>query len=166
MENKSKNINSSGGDMISIIIPAKNEKFLQRTIDGIIEQATGPFEIIAGLDGYEPNPPIKNHPKVKTIHSAEGLGMRKIINAMVDAAQGEFILKTDAHCIFDKGFDEKLSGDCDDNWVSTLSQYSLNGDTWKRKDNNADYWHISAPDEILENGRHLGLHAIRWWERT
>jgi len=152
--------------MVSIMIPAKNEGFLQKTIDGIIEQATGQFEVIVGLDGYSPNPPIINHPKVKIIHSAKGLGMRKMINAMVDMAQGEFILKTDAHCIFDKGFDEKLSGDCDDNWVSTLNQCSLDGDTWARKENQIDYWYLSAPEGILENGRHEGLHAIRWWGRS
>jgi glycosyltransferase involved in cell wall biosynthesis len=37
--------------MLSVIIPAKNEIYLERTIRNILENAEGEIEVIAELDG-------------------------------------------------------------------------------------------------------------------
>ena len=65
---------------LSVIIPARNETYLQRTIDNILENADGEIEIIAVCDGYWPDPPIKDHPFVNIIHHSEARGQRPSIN--------------------------------------------------------------------------------------
>lgn len=151
--------------MVSIIIPARNEKFLQKTIDGIFENATGKIEIIAGIDGGSISPELKNDKRVLIVHMPESIGMRPMINEMAKVAQGDYIMKSDAHNIFDKGFDEKLSADCEKNWVVVPRQYSLNDDAWARNmsKSSVDYWYLSSPQGRDIKGRVIGLHAVRWF---
>jgi len=155
--------------MVSIIIPARNEQFLQKTIDSIISAAKGDYEIIAGLDGYLPQPPLKEHPKLKFIYETESIGMRPIINEMINIAHGEFIMKADAHCLFSEGFDVVLSKNCEDNWIVIPRQYSLDPDNWTRNLNKpfVDYWYLSAPNTAPEHelgSQNRGLHGTRWHE--
>jgi len=110
---------------VSIIIPARHEPYLQKTIDVILEAAEGDIEIIAILDGYWPDVPIKDDPHVKQIHFSESKGMRASINAGARIAQGKYLLKCDAHCLFDEGFDKKLKTDCQPNWTVVPIRYSL-----------------------------------------
>ncbi len=49
---------------VSIIIPSKNEKFLGKTIESIINNATGDYEIIVVLDGPTSYPIIKESKKL------------------------------------------------------------------------------------------------------
>ncbi len=45
-------------------------------------------------------------------------------------SRGEYILKCDAHCMFDDGFDIKLLSDIEDNWVVIPRRYKLDTDKW------------------------------------
>lgn len=134
--------------MISVIIPSRNEQYLQRTIDDLLEKAEGEIEVIAILDGYWPDPPIKEDSRVKLIHRSESLGMRNAINSGAAIANGEYIMKCDAHCCFDKGFDTKLTADCEPNWVVVPRRYSMNKKKWDRnKDKVFDFQYISHPKD-------------------
>jgi len=53
---------------LSIIIPSRDDRYLQKTIDDLIEKAVGEIEIIVVLDGYWPTTMVKDHPLVKIIH--------------------------------------------------------------------------------------------------
>ncbi|HUS89915.1 MAG TPA: glycosyltransferase family 2 protein [Desulfosporosinus sp.] len=155
--------------MVSVIIPARNETFLQATIDNIVKNAIGNYEIVVGLDGYMPCPDLKPLPNLKIYHSPEGIGMRPMINTMVDMAEGEFIMKVDAHCAFSQGFDSVLSDCCKSDWVVVPRQYSLDVDMWYKNVQKpcVDYWYLSPPCGFRDSDqRPLGLHAIRWFERT
>jgi len=66
---------------VSIIIPARNEPHLQKTIDSLLDSAQGEIEIIGVLDGYWPESIIRDDPKVILIHNSESKGMRSGINA-------------------------------------------------------------------------------------
>ena len=66
--------------MLSVIIPALNEVYLQQTISNVLENARGEIEIIAVLDGYWPDPPIEDHPSVRLIHNTVPRGQRHSIN--------------------------------------------------------------------------------------
>ena len=44
--------------MLSILIPARNEKYLEPTIRNVLANAEGDIEILAALDGYLPDPQI------------------------------------------------------------------------------------------------------------
>jgi len=114
----------------SVIVPARNEKYLQKTIDSIFHAAEGTIEVIAILDGYWPDPIITDDPRVVLIHNTEPKGMRGGINQGAAIAKGEYLLKCDAHCLFDKGFDVILANNCEDNWVVVPRRYRLDVARW------------------------------------
>lgn len=93
---------------LSIVIPARNEEFLGRTIQDILEHSTGKTEIIAVLDGYLPDPPLPVSDKITVIYNPQPVGQRGAANQAVRIAKGKYIMKVDAHCAFDEGFDTKM----------------------------------------------------------
>jgi len=60
--------------------------------------------------------------------------MREAINAGVRVARGEYIMRTDEHCAFAKGFDEAMTSVCQDNWIMTATRYFLDPKEWKIMD--------------------------------
>ena len=58
--------------MLSVIIPSRNNEYLQRTIDDLLEKAEGEIEIIVVLDGYWPSPMLVHDIRVSIIHHGEG----------------------------------------------------------------------------------------------
>jgi len=93
---------------LSIIIPARNEMFLAKTIENILENIEADTEIIAVLDGEWTNPPILQHERVNVIHLGESIGQRAATNIGVKLSKARYVMKVDAHCSFDKGFDRKM----------------------------------------------------------
>lgn len=154
--------------MVSVLIPARYEptELIQRTIDSVLHNAAGDIEVIVGLDGYWPSPIINDHPNVIILHESKPIGMRQLIMNMMRISHGRYIMKCDAHCHFCPGFDKILLADCDDNWVCTLRQYSLNGNVWKKDANRVvDYWYMEAPDEdnpCEKCWRSVALRSHRW----
>jgi len=98
--------------MLSIIIPARNEIYLQRTIEDLIEKAVGEIEIIAVCDAYWPHPAIQDHPRVNLIHFTDTVGQRAAYNAGVAVSKGEWIMKLDGHAAVSPGFDKILCESC------------------------------------------------------
>lgn len=119
--------------MISVIIPARNEKFLQKTITNILENAEGDIEIIAICDGYWPDPPIQDDPRVRLLHNTEPRGQRQSINDGARIARGDIIGKLDAHCAVGKGFNKIIERDLQDREVMVPEMYNLDIETWKPK---------------------------------
>jgi len=121
--------------MISVIIPARNEPYLQHTVDDVFEKAAGSIEIIVVLDGYWPDPPLKPDTRLRIAHHGQSKGMRAAINTGARMAKGTYLLKCDAHCCFDKGFDQKLKADLKKpDWVVVPRRYVLDVKTWDRSD--------------------------------
>lgn len=118
---------------VSIIIPARNEIYLQKTIESVCAAAKSDYEIIAVCDGYWPNPPIKDHPKVHIIHHTEPVGQRAATNEGVRLARKKYILKIDGHTILDEGFDIKLAQDCQPDWTVVPLMYGLDAEKWEKK---------------------------------
>lgn len=147
-------------NMVSVVIPSRSEPYLHKTILDVLEKATENIEIIAVLDGWWPTPDlIVTDPKVSYIHFSQAQGMRNAINSAVSVAQGKYILKIDAHVMFEKGFDKVLKQDCKENQVIVPRRKRLNPEKW----------------EVIEDGRlpidyeyldHTDLHGIKWDEKT
>ena len=78
---------------LSVIIPARNEKYLQRTIDNVLANIEADTEIIAICDGYWPDPPIQDHERVIITHHTEARGQRPSINEAAKIARGTFMMK-------------------------------------------------------------------------
>lgn len=93
---------------LSVIIPARNEEFLGRTIQDLLENIEGDTEIIAVLDGYLPDPPLPTSDKVTIVYNPVSVGQRAGANQAARLAKGKYLMKVDAHCAFDKGFDVKM----------------------------------------------------------
>lgn len=154
---------------VSIIIPSCNEMFLQPTIDSLIERAEGDIEIIAVIDGDWPKTPIKDDPHVVLIHHIKR-GMRNAINEAARIARGKYIMKCDGHCLFDKGFDIKLSADCESDWLSVPTRYSLDAEKWKRRPEKKpiNSMYIIPPiEKTKEDGRfwETGFCGVNWKDR-
>ena len=156
--------------MVSIIIPSRSDQYLQQTIDDLLAKAEGEIEVIVVLDGYWPDPILKDDPRVTLLHQGmfhNNVGMRGGINAGADIARGEYIMKIDEHCVVDKGFDTKLKADCKDNWVVIPRRYRLDAENWKVIEDGRppiDYMYLACPfqrpDDVL-----YGLHGSIWSER-
>jgi len=116
---------------LSVIIPARNEMFLQRTIEDILENIESDTEIIAICDGYWPDPPVYDHPRVIVVHHTESIGQRAATNEGARISQAKFIMKCDAHCAFGKGFDRILMEDCQYNWTMVPMMWNLHAFDWK-----------------------------------
>src|SRR3990167_9874902 len=93
---------------LSIIIPSRNEEFLGRTIQDLLEHIKGKTEIIAVLDGYLPDPPLPVSDIVTIIYNPVSVGQRAATNQAAKIARGKYVMKVDAHCAFDDGFDVKM----------------------------------------------------------
>ena len=78
--------------MISVIIPARNEEYLQQTVDSLLEGAEGEVEIIVVLDGYWPNPPLKDDKRVVILHHTIARGMQGCVNEAARIAKGKYLL--------------------------------------------------------------------------
>lgn len=120
--------------MLSIIIPSYKDPLLVKTIDSLLENARGEIEIIAVLDGYWPEFELRNDPRVRYIHLGRNRGMRGAINVGVSVSRGEFIMRTDEHCVFGDGYDVILTRDCEPNWIVTPRRYFLDPHQWKVMD--------------------------------
>lgn len=120
------------GMLISIVIPSRNEKYLQKTIQSLLDNARGDIEILAVLDGYWcKSSEIVTDARVNYIHFPEARGMRNAINSAVEMAKGEYILKTDAHCMFALGYDVTLQNDLEDDWIAVPRRYRLDPEKWE-----------------------------------
>lgn len=119
--------------MISVLIPARNEKYLSATVESTLKAAKEDIEIIVVCDGYWPDPPIKDHPKVKVIHYTEPIGQRAATNVAARVAKGKYIMKIDGHTIMDDGFDVKLKKDIQPDWTICPIMYGLDVEKWEPK---------------------------------
>ena len=93
---------------LSILIPSRNEMFLRETIQDALKNIEADTEIIAVLDGRWASPNIPQHPRVNLIYVNESIGQRAATNLACRLSRAKYVMKVDAHCSFDKGFDRKM----------------------------------------------------------
>jgi hypothetical protein len=158
--------------MISIIIPSCNEiattkegvNVLIRTVQDIYEKATGEFEVIVGFNG-EPYLNLPDYPNLRSLKLPENIGIKTLVNVLAIMAKGEYIYKSDAHCMFGKGFDQILQANMQDNWLVMPRFYVLDGKEWNWQDNrHYDYFYLSCP--FTDNRGFRFKAGGHWPERT
>lgn len=117
---------------LSVIIPSWKDPYLPKHVQGLLDNSElgDQLEIIVVLDGYWRSD-LPNDPRVKIVHLGKNRGMRGAINAGVRVAKGEFLMRTDEHCMFDKGFDRKMTKVCRPNWIMTAKRYFLDPVKWE-----------------------------------
>lgn len=152
---------------VSIVIPSRNERFLQKTVIDVLAKSRGDIEVVAVLEGYWPDPPLVTDPRVVVVHNPVATGMRNAINAGVAISSGEYILKLDGHCMLGEGYDEILKADCDRDWIVVPRRYGLEPEEWVIAENGkppVDAHYLSYPFQPDKPGR--GLHGTVWNERA
>ena len=110
---------------LSVIIPARNEMFLKNTVEDILKNRRANTEIIIIADGAWPIEPIDDHPDVHMIFHSESVGQRAATNEGAKLSRAKYIMKLDAHCAVDEGFDVKLMADCEYDWTVVPRMYNL-----------------------------------------
>ncbi len=93
---------------VSILIPARNEMFLARTIEDILAHIEADTEVIAVLDGEWAQPEIPQNDRVNVIYAPASIGQRAATNLACNLSKAKYVMKVDAHCSFDQGFDRKM----------------------------------------------------------
>ena len=157
-------------NMLSVIIASRVDEYLQKTIDDLLAKAAEEIEVIVVLDGYWPDPMVKNDPRVKVLHHGQvhaHRGMRAGINTAIDVASGEYLMKIDEHCMVDESFDKKLKADCEDNWCVIPRRFRLEPDDWALIEDGrppVDYMYLAYPYERPFD-RTCGLHGAEWKQR-
>jgi len=138
---------------LSVIIAAREEEFLQNTIDNVLKNMRGNTEIIVILDGYWPDKGIPIHPKVTVVHHEESIGQRAAVNEGARISKAKYIMKLDAHCAVDKAFDLKLAKDCEYDWTVIPRMYNLWAFDWKCfKCGKRTYQAEGKPDKCVDCG--------------
>lgn len=97
-----------GAQDLSILIPARNEMFLSKTIESILKNIEADTEIITVMDGEWADPPVPKHDRVNIIKLSESIGQRAATNLACKLSKAKYVMKMDAHCSVDKGFDRKM----------------------------------------------------------
>ena len=77
-------------ELTSILIPSRNEKYLNKTVDDIYKKATGDFEVIIGLNGKTDYPfellGNREVSNIKFIQTPEAIDLKVMINRLVKKA--------------------------------------------------------------------------------
>lgn len=114
---------------LSVLIPARNEEFLQRTIDDVFAHSEGDIEILVALDNWEDElPVIQETERLKVITTKAG--QRGATNALARMATGNYVMKLDAHCSMSQGFDVKMLEDTQDDAILVPSLGNLHAYDW------------------------------------
>src|SRR5882757_6854183 len=151
--------------LLSCIIPNRNCIYTSRTIQDILDKATGNVEVVVAVDEKRPDPLILD-PRVTYLFTDAPVGMRQGINRAVAASRGEYILKCDDHVMFAPGFDEALiRAHREDNWVQVPRRYSLDAEQWaiNRERPYRDYHYLCYP--AMGKKHDDGIHGSEWYDR-
>ena len=93
---------------LSVLIPARNERWLGHTIRDVLSHVKADTEVIAVCDGQWPDPPVDDDPRLVLLHHATPIGQRAAVNLAARYSRAKYVMKLDAHCAVDDGFDVKL----------------------------------------------------------
>ena len=148
---------------LSVIIPARCEMFLKRTIEDILENMEADTEIIAICDGNWPEPSVQDHSRVTIVHHTESIGQRAATNEGARISQAKFVMKADAHFAFDKGFDAKLMADCEKDWTIIPWLRKLHAFDWKCKNCGNQTYQSDLPIQC-EKCQHQEFEMVTIWK--
>lgn len=96
--------------MLSVVIPSKQEPYLQQTLDDIERHKVLDTEVLWMED--------------------PGIGQRATTDLLVKQAKGEYIMKVDAHCSFGPGFDRIMLEDIESDVILAPYMLVLDAENW------------------------------------
>ena len=120
----------SRAKLLSVIIPGKNEMFMRHTAEDVLAHSGEETEVICIADGYWPDPVLEDHPRLQIIHFSESVGQRAATNAGAALSRAKYVMKLDAHCSVDEGFDEKLIAKMEPDMTMIPAMHRLQAFGW------------------------------------
>lgn len=148
---------------LSILIPARQEMFLARTIEDILANIEADTEIIVVLDGAWADPPVKEHERVTVVYLPEAVGQRAATNIACRLSKAKYVMKVDAHCAFDKGFDRKMIAEMHDDWTMVPTMRNLWAFDWKCYHCGKRTYQGPTPEKCVDCGRTDRLKRKMLW---
>lgn len=130
---------------LSILIPARNEIFLGKTVEDILKNIRAETEVIVALDGQWPHEPLPQHERLVVLYLPESVGQRAATNFACKLSTAKYVMKVDAHCSFDEGFDVKLMEKMQDDWTMVPLMRNLHAFDWVCPDGHRRYQGPSGP---------------------
>lgn len=128
-----------------------------KTVDSLLttSELGDKLEIIVVLDGYWPDFELRIDSRVRYAHLGRNRGMRGAINAGVQISRGEFIMRTDEHCMFAPGFDKAMTDACRPDWIMTARRFFLDPIKWEVMDDPppVDYEKLVIQDGVKFSGQ-------------
>lgn len=125
---------------LSILIPARNEEFLQRTLDDVFEHIEGDTEIIVGLDGWRPEylshfsfgggEIVEHGGRYRFLYLEKPIGQRAMTNKLAGLSEAKYLMKLDAHVSMSQGFDVKMMEDMQDDTIIVPALGNLHAYDW------------------------------------
>lgn len=149
---------------LSILIPARNEEFLTRTVTGILANIRGDTEVIVVCDGNWPCEPIEDDERVQLIHHSQSIGQRAATNEAARISRAKYIMKVDAHCMFAEGFDEILTAECDYDWTIIPRMYNLHAFDWECLACHGRIYQGPYPQKCEKCGENQGFERVMVWQ--
>jgi glycosyltransferase involved in cell wall biosynthesis len=116
--------------LLSVIIPGRNEEFMRHTVDDVLAHSDESTEVIAVCDSYWPNPPLVHHPRLQVLHFGTAVGQRAATNYGAHVSRAKYVMKLDAHCSTDEGFDRKLLAKMEPDMTMIPSMHRLHVFDW------------------------------------
>lgn len=149
---------------LSVVIPSYQDAVLNNTVQDLLDKSVGDIEILVNIDGERPDDLIEDS-RVSYTFSSPPVGMRSGINLGLKRAVGDYIMKTDAHCLFAEGFDEVLMKDMEEDWLVIPRRYSLHLENWDRdlRFPPKDYHYLSYPTKSFYG---YSIYPQVWGEMT
>lgn len=152
---------------LTVLIPARNEEWLGRTLKDVLANIKGDTEVIVVADGYYPS--VEPHDRLTVLYQPKAIGQRAATNMAARMATSRYVMKLDAHCRIAPGFDTALVEEAARlgpticqipaqynlhafNWLCTAGHRLYQGPTvtecqWKPKDAPKDYPVCGLPVE-------------------
>src|SRR3990167_10013965 len=136
--------------ILSVLIPARNEKFRSETVDDIFKHSEADVEVVVGYDGlgyHQSNDNVRseylanklfseNNERLTVTYSELLIGQRAMTNKLANLAKSDYLLKIDAHCSFSQGFDKAMLEDVEDaseNDLLAIDLRDLDVENWRIK---------------------------------
>ena len=150
---------------LTVIIPGYNEMFMRRTTEDVLAKMKADTEVILICDGSWPEPAVDSHPKIKVVHTCVPVGQRAATNLGAALSRAKYIMKLDAHCAVDDGFDVKMIQDMQPDWTMIPQMYRLHAFDWVCNNCGHGEYQGSKPKKCEECGKDDMFMKMIWEPR-
>jgi len=150
---------------LTVIVPGRNEQFMFHTVNDVLDHSGPGTEVCAVLDGYWPDPPLPDDPRLNIIHFSDAIGQRAATNVGAQLSRAKYIMKLDAHCSVDDKFDEKLIADMQPDWTMIPMMHRLHVFDWGCCECGERVYQGAVPDKCEECGHEEFYMHMVWQPR-